>query len=45
MGDEIEDYYFEECNFKTINFGETNYQKKELKYIKLLISYKKCVVS
>jgi|TARA_R110000803_G_C11958501_1_gene318443 hypothetical protein len=45
IGDEVEDFNFEKCNFKTIDFGHTDYNVKEFKVITLIVSYKKCIVS
>lgn len=45
VGDNVEELYFEKCNFKTIDFGDTNYQKDEFKVVKLLVTFKKCIIS
>ncbi len=45
IGDDVEDFYFEGCNIKTINFGETDYQKQKFKLITLVIKYNKCIVN
>jgi hypothetical protein len=44
VGDEVEDFYFEKCNIMSIHFGETDYNIKDFKVIKLSINFKKCII-
>jgi hypothetical protein len=45
VGDEVEDFYFENCIIKTIHFGETDYNIQDFKVVKLIVSYKKCIIN
>lgn len=45
VGDEVEHFYFEKCDIKSIHFGETDYNIKDFKVVKLIVSYKKCIIN